>query len=24
MLGRIVLRDYTHPQLSNSYKIKIK
>jgi len=24
MLGRIVLRDYTHPQLSNSYKLKIK
>jgi hypothetical protein len=24
MLGRIVLRDYTHPQLANSYKIKIK
>jgi hypothetical protein len=23
MLGRIVLRDYTHPQLSKSYKIKI-
>jgi hypothetical protein len=22
MLGRIVIRDYTHPQLSNSYKIK--
>ncbi len=24
MLGRIVLRGYTHPQLSNSYNIKIK
>jgi hypothetical protein len=24
MLGKIVLRDYTHPQLTNSYKIKIK
>ncbi len=24
MLGRIVLRDYIVPQLSNSYKIKIK
>ena len=23
-LGRIVLRDYTHPQLSKSYKMKIK
>jgi hypothetical protein len=24
MLGRIVLRDYTHPQLSKSYNLKIK
>lgn len=24
LLGRIVLRDYTHPQLSKSYKLKIK
>jgi hypothetical protein len=24
ILGRIVLKDYTHPQLSKSYKIKIK